>query len=57
MKTKKTTFQFKKSGIVELNNQTLNTIVGGTNLRGECFFCINTSNGPGGVILQGLKQA
>ncbi|WP_156133150.1 hypothetical protein [Lacinutrix sp. Hel_I_90] len=57
MKTQNTRFQFKKSTIVELNKDTLSTVVGGTVTIGGCFLCIRTSNGPGSIILEDLTQA
>lgn len=57
MKTQNATFQFKKSTIVELNKDTLNTVVGGTLTVGGCFLCIRTSNGAGSIILEDLIQA
>lgn len=57
MKTQKKLFEFKKNAIVELNDTKLEHVVGGTATVGECFLCIRTSNGPGGTVLEQLKQA
>jgi len=57
MKTQNVKFQFKKSAIVELNGDQLTSVVGGNGTGGECFLCIRTSNGPGSIIFEQLKQA
>ena len=60
MKTFKTELTFEKSSITELNDQKIKSIIGGTISIGptkDCTLCINSSNGPGGTVLQQLKQA
>jgi len=60
MKTKKNKLIFDKKSITELNNRDSKKIIGGTISIGptkNCTFCINSSNGPGGTILEDLFQA
>ena len=60
MKTFKTELTFENSSSTELNDQKINSIIGGTISIGptkDCTLCINSSNGPGGTVLQQLKQA
>jgi hypothetical protein len=60
MKTSKTKLAFEKSSIIELNDQKIKLIIGGTISVGptkDCTLCINSSNGPGGTIIQQLQQA
>ena len=60
MKTQKNKLQFGKSSITELQINELTTVKGGTISVGptkDCTLCINSSNGPGGTILQELNQA
>lgn len=60
MKTQKTKLRFEKNVITELQTEQLQRINGGTLTHDQslsCTFCVNSSNGPGGVILAQLRQA
>jgi len=58
MKTQNTKLSFEKRAIVELNNETLKTVIGGTKTYTQgCFLCIRSSNGPSVDVLDQLKQA
>ncbi len=56
MKTQHNKLLFNKLSITELTEAQSKVIKGGTLTLG-CTLCINSSNGPGGTVLQELKIA